>query len=57
MVSAECGFVNGTDVRLPVVAQGAIGIERGVKDDRIAEMLDAIRHPETESRISAERAF
>ncbi|MCV6593186.1 MAG: hydroxymethylbilane synthase [Silicimonas sp.] len=42
---------------LPAVAQGAIGIERRADDAAVAEMLDAIRHVETEQRLSAERAF
>ncbi len=45
------------DDMLPAVAQGAIGIERRVGDDAIAALLDPIRHPETESRLAAERAF
>lgn len=47
----------GEDDMLPAVAQGAIGIERRVDDGSIATMLDAIRHPETEARLAAERAF
>ena len=45
------------DDMLPAVAQGAIGIERRSDDDAVAAMLDAIRHPETEARLAAERAF
>ena len=45
------------DDMLPAVAQGAIGIERRVDDDLVATLLDAIRHPETETRLAAERAF
>lgn len=42
---------------LPAVAQGAIGIERRSEDADVAHLLDAIRHPETEARLAAERAF
>ena len=47
----------GEDDMLPAVAQGAIGIERREDDPVVARMLDAIRHPETEARLAAERAF
>lgn len=42
---------------LPAVAQGAIGIEQRVNDDRISHMLAAIHHKETGQRLAAERAF
>lgn len=42
---------------LPAVAQGAIGIERRVSDDRAARMLAAIHHRETGERLAAERAY
>ncbi|WP_299565278.1 hydroxymethylbilane synthase [uncultured Sulfitobacter sp.] len=46
-----------TDVMLPAVAQGAIGIERRVDDGRMAEMLSAIHDATTGQRLAAERAF
>lgn len=42
---------------LPAVAQGAIGIERRVGDDRVAGMLAAIHDRPTGERLAAERAF
>ncbi|MEX5727708.1 hydroxymethylbilane synthase [Rhodovulum iodosum] len=42
---------------LPAVAQGAIGIERRMSDDRCAEMLAAIHDTPTGHRLAAERAF
>jgi len=45
------------DQMLPAVAQGAIGIERRENDDQASELLDAIRHKDTETRLAAERAF
>ena len=45
------------DAMLPAVAQGAIGIERRINDPVMAEMLDGIRHSETETRLTAERTF
>ena len=42
---------------LPAVAQGAIGIERRVSDDRVAAMLSAIHHRDTGLRLAAERSF
>ena len=47
----------GTDVMLPAVAQGAIGIERRVGDTNVAQMLEAIHDVPTGQRIRAERAF
>ncbi len=46
-----------TDVMLPAVAQGAIGIERRVDDSRMAGMLSAIHDTPTGQRLAAERAF
>jgi hydroxymethylbilane synthase len=46
-----------TDVMLPAVAQGAIGIERRVEDMNVAEMLEAIHDTPTGQRLAAERAF
>ncbi len=45
------------DVMLPAVAQGAIGVERRLADDRTAGMLAAIHHGPTGLRLAAERAF
>lgn len=42
---------------LPAVAQGAIGIERRLSDDRVAAMLAAIHDAPTAACIRAERAF
>lgn len=42
---------------LPAVAQGAIGVERRVADDRVAGMLAAVHHLPTGQRLAAERAF
>lgn len=45
------------DDMLPAVAQGAIGIERRLDDTRMANMLAALHHEETGTRLAAERAF
>jgi hydroxymethylbilane synthase len=42
---------------LPAVAQGCIGVERRLDDDRTAALLAAIHHPPTGRRLAAERAF
>ena len=42
---------------LPAIAQGAIGIERRIDDERAKTMLAAIHHSETGHRITCERAF
>ena len=46
-----------TDVMLPAVAQGAIGIERRMDDLNVAGMLEAIHDTPTGQRLAAERAF
>jgi len=46
-----------TDVMLPAVAQGAIGIERRISDMNVAAMLSAIHDTPTGQRLAAERAF
>ena len=45
------------DEMLPAVAQGAIGIERRLADDRVADLLAGIHHVPTGQRLAAERAF
>lgn len=45
------------DEMLPAIAQGAIGIERRINDDRAAALLAAIHDTPTGQRIAAERAF
>jgi len=42
---------------LPAVAQGAIGIERRISDDRAGKMLAALHDKATGQRLDAERAF
>ncbi len=42
---------------LPAVAQGAIGVERRLGDQRAEAMLAAIHHGPTGQRLAAERAF
>ena len=45
------------DDMLPAVAQGAIGIECRAGDTGVLDMLEAINHAETGTRLAAERAF
>ena len=42
---------------LPACAQGAIGVERRMADDRVAALLAAIHHGPTGQQLAAERAF
>src|SRR5579884_1599928 len=46
-----------TDVMLPCVGQGAIGIETRKNDARIASVCEKINHLETQQCVAAERAF
>lgn len=45
------------DEMLPAVAQGVIGIEARIDDDRVRALIAPLNHRETEIRVSAERAF
>ena len=42
---------------LPAVAQGAVGVERRETDDRVAELLAPLNHPESAVRVAAERSM
>ncbi|MEM8570626.1 MAG: hydroxymethylbilane synthase [Pseudomonadota bacterium] len=46
-----------TEDMLPAVAQGAIGIEQRLDDDKVSELLRAIDDVKTGLRLAAERAF
>jgi hydroxymethylbilane synthase len=46
-----------TDVMLPAVAQGAIGVEVRTADDRVREFLAPLNDAASATRIAAERAF
>ena len=45
-----------TDIMLPAIAQGAIGIETRIDDDRVNALLAPLNHRETHLRVIAERA-
>lgn len=45
-----------TDVLLPAVAQGAIGVQRRASDERVAELLAPLNHYQTAISVRAERA-
>jgi hydroxymethylbilane synthase len=45
-----------TDEILPAVAQGAIGLETRAGDDRVNALLAPLNDPETQVRVTAERA-
>ncbi len=45
------------EVSLPAIGQGAIGIESRADDDQLNQWLQQINHPETATRIQAERAL
>jgi hydroxymethylbilane synthase len=46
-----------TDVSLPAIAQGAVGIECRVNDEYINSLLRGLNHQETALCVMAERAF
>jgi hydroxymethylbilane synthase len=44
-------------ISLPAVGQGAVGIECRVDDTRMRDLLAPLNHPDTWTRVSAERAM
>ncbi|MDI6891745.1 MAG: hydroxymethylbilane synthase, partial [Actinomycetota bacterium] len=46
-----------SDLCLPAVGQGAIGVEIKEEDEKMVELARAINHPKTFASISAERAL
>ncbi len=56
-LSDKITFAMPTDIMLPAVAQGAIGIEIRRGDDITRELLTAINHPPSEIAVACERAF
>jgi hydroxymethylbilane synthase len=46
-----------TDVSLPAIGQGAIGIECRISDEGINSLIAGLNHPETYTCVKAERAF
>lgn len=46
-----------TDVMLPCVGQGALGIEVRADDERIAKICERLNHFNTQQCVTAERAF
>jgi hydroxymethylbilane synthase len=46
-----------TDVMLPCVGQGAVGIEIREQDERIAAICERLNHSNTRQCVTAERAF
>ena len=46
-----------TDVSLPAIGQGAVGIECRVDDERILSLIEPLNHSETSICVKAERAM
>ena len=47
----------GTEVSLPAIGQGAVGIECRVDDDRVLGLIAPLNDPKTHQRVLAERAM
>ncbi|MBN8831965.1 MAG: hydroxymethylbilane synthase [Sphingomonadales bacterium] len=54
---ADIGATIPADTMLPAVSQGAVGIECRADDARMAELLGAISHADTERCVRSERAL
>ncbi|MEW5754782.1 MAG: hydroxymethylbilane synthase [Pseudomonadota bacterium] len=50
------GFIE-TDISLPAVGQGAVGIECRTNDERVHRLIAPLLHQETMTRVLAERAM
>ncbi len=46
-----------TDISLPAIGQGAVGIECRCEDDWVNELLAPLNDPDTATRVAAERAM
>jgi hydroxymethylbilane synthase len=46
-----------TDISLPAIGQGAIGIECRISDKGVNSLIAGLNHPETYTCVKAERAF
>jgi hydroxymethylbilane synthase len=53
----EATAVLSTDEMLPAVAQGAIGLETRIGDDRVRRWIAPLDHAPSHTRVTAERAF
>lgn len=45
------------DEMLPAIAQGAIGVQNKINDDKIIKLLEPLNHKNTQIAINSERAF
>jgi hydroxymethylbilane synthase len=55
--TARVSQVMNSDVMIPAVGQGALGIETRAGDSRTAEFVDALNDPDTNACVTAERAL
>jgi len=55
--AAQIQTIIPPEIMLPSVAQGAIGIERRIEDERVAALLAPLNHAESAARILAERTL
>ena len=46
-----------TEISLPAIGQGALGLESRIADDETNALIDFFNHPETDWAVRAERAF
>jgi len=53
----QIGEYLSTDISLPAIGQGALGLESRIADDETNAMIDFFNHPETDWAVRAERAF
>ena len=54
--TGQIGEYLPTDVSLPAIGQGALGIESRIADDEINALIDFFNHPETAAAVKGERA-
>jgi len=53
----QIGEYLSTDVSLPAIGQGALGLESRIADTETNALIDFFNHPETDWAVRAERAF
>jgi hydroxymethylbilane synthase len=56
-LAAQIAEVLPSDVMLPAVGQGALGLESRTDDSTLRQRLEPLNHPETHAAVRAERAL
>ncbi len=56
-ITSEIKELISTEISVPAIGQGALGIESRIGDDAVNNLIDFLNHKETKYAVAAERAF